>query len=113
MTSGPAKRFRYGSVSRQMERVSNDHDRRLRQAWINRVLDFLDNDNLIGKAASLPKTEDPLLFDCNFAPMVWDEPRIAFRLKQLAANEVTVDLVDHEHTIAGKTFKRTQIRVAF
>lgn len=111
MTDWPATTFRYGSTRRQMERVSNDHERRLRQAWIERILDLLDNDNLITQAATLPKTEDGLLFDCNFAPLVWDDPRITFRLKQLAANEVTVDLIDHEFTVAGKTFKRAQIRV--
>ncbi len=113
MTDWPASTYRYGSTRRQMERVSNDHERRLRQAWIQRVLDLLDNDNLIAQAAASPKTEEGLLFDCNFAPLIWDDPRITFRLKQLAANEVSVDLIDHELAIAGKTLKRKQIRVKF
>lgn len=108
-----ATTYRYGSVRRQMERVSNDQERRLRQRWIERVLDLLDEDNLIAKAAAPPKSDEGLLLDCNFAPMVWDDPRIVFRLKQLATNDVTVELLDHEHTVAGKTFKRVQIHVVF
>jgi hypothetical protein len=108
-----AKSFRYGSVRRQMERVSNEQERRLRQTWIERVLDLLDDDNLIAQVAASPKSEEWLLFDCNFAPMVWDDPRIAFRLKQLANNEVEVNLLDHEHTVAGRTFRRAQIQVRF
>jgi len=96
-----------------MERISNDRERRLRQAWVERILDLLDSDTLIAQAASLKDKEEGLLFDCNFAPMVWDDPRIAFRLKQLANNDVNVDLVDHESVVAGKTFKRAQIQVTY
>ncbi len=104
---------RYGSIKRQMERISNERERRLRQAWVGRILDLLDSDTLIAEAASLQNKEEGLLFDCNFAPMVWDDPRITFRLKQLANNDVKVDLVDHESVIAGKMFKRAQIRVSY
>lgn len=113
MTNWPSSTYRYGTTRQQMERVSNDHDRRCRQAWIERILDLLDDDNLIALAAKLPKTEEGLLLDCNFAPLVWDDPRIAFRVKQLTNNDVSVELADHEFTIADKTFKRVQIRVVF
>lgn len=103
--------YRYGSIRRQMERVAGDHERRVRQAWIERILDILDDDNLVTQAAKTPKTDEGLLFDCNVAPLVWDDPRLTFRLKQLAANDVQVELIDHEHEVAGKTFKRAQIRV--
>jgi hypothetical protein len=108
-----ATTFRYGSIKRQMERVSSEQARRLRQTWIERVLDLLDDDNLITQVATLPRNDEGILFDCNFAPLVWDDPRIVFRLKQLTNNEVTVDLLDHEHTVSGKTFNRAQIRVRF
>jgi len=105
--------YAYGSVNRQMQRVTQDHQHHLRQAWVDRVLDILDSDNLIGKAADIVEVEEGLLFECNIAPMVWDDPRIAFRRQQLASNDVEVELIDHEHTIAGKTFKRAQIKVVF
>ncbi|MGI9493072.1 MAG: hypothetical protein ACR2QF_11800 [Geminicoccaceae bacterium] len=104
---------RYGSVSRQMERFSNERERRLRKAWVERVLELLDSDNLIARAAALHDKDEGLLFDCNFAPLVWDDPRITFRLKQLANNNVTVELAEHERVIAGKIFKRTRIRVKY
>lgn len=113
MSSRRQSSFFYGSINRQMHRVANDHQHHLRQAWIDRVLDLLDNDNLIGKAADVIDIEDGLLLECNIAPMVWDDPRIAYRRQQLASNNVDVELVDHEHTIAGKTFKRAQIKVVF
>jgi alpha-D-ribose 1-methylphosphonate 5-triphosphate synthase subunit PhnI len=96
-----------------MERIANDRERRRRKAWVERVLDLLDSDNLIAEAAALHDSDQDLLFDCNFAPEVWDDPRITFRLRQLANNDVTVELVDHESIIAGRTFKRAQIRVKY
>lgn len=102
---------RFGSLRYQMDRVSRDHDRRIRQAWIDRLLAVLDEDNLIARAAKDRTSKDGLTFECNFAPEVWDEPRIAFRRKQLAANDVTVELVDHEHYIDGRAFIRKQVRV--
>lgn len=113
MTSWSSSTYRYGTIRQQMERVANDHDRRLRRAWIERILHLLDNDNLIAQAATLSKSENSLLLDCNFAPLVWDDPRIAFRRKQLATNDVMVELIDHELTVADQTFNRAQIRVIF
>ncbi len=102
----------YNGIDRQMRRVASEHQRDLRQAWVDRVLDILDSDNLIAQAALADK-DNALLFECNVAPMVWEDPRITYRLQQLAGDQVTVELVDHEHTIAGKTFQRAQIRVVF
>ncbi|MGI9418361.1 MAG: hypothetical protein ACR2RA_11045 [Geminicoccaceae bacterium] len=113
MTSHGTPTYRYGAISRQLQRVAGDHDRHLRQTWVDRVLDILDGDNLIAQAAAGKSNEDGLLFECNVAPMVWDEPRIVYRRQQLENSDVVVELVDHENTIAGRTFKRAQIRVAF
>lgn len=113
MSKQDNRRYHYGAIKRQMERVASDHERHLRQVWVDRVLAILDNDNLIGQAASGQASERGLLFECNVAPKVWDDPRILFRRQQLEGNDVAVELVDHECDIAGKTFKRAQIRVAF
>ena len=102
-----------GSVRRRMEWVSQDQRRKLRQTQINRVLELLDSDSLINLAASKPVADDVMIFECNFAPDVWNDPRIEYRVKQLAASEIVVALVEHEHTVAGKTFKRHQIHVTF
>lgn len=104
--------YQYGSIRRQMARVTSEHQRRLRQTWIQRVLDILGDDNLMARAALQSASDIEIIFECNFAPEVWDDPRIAFRLKQLAANDIVVELIDHEHAVAGRTFNRTQIRVA-
>ena len=113
MSSHRQPTYVYGSINRQMHRVANDHQRHLRQAWIDRVLELLESDNLIGRAADAIDIEEGLLLECNIAPMVWDDPRIAYRRQQLASNNVDVELVDHETTIAGRTFKRAKIKVAF
>lgn len=113
MSNREAPAHRYVAINRQMQRLASDHERDLRQAWVDRVLGILDGENLITQAGSGLATEDGLLFDCNVAPLVWDDPRIAYRRQQLEGSNVTVELVDHEHHVAGKTFKRTQVKVAF
>ena len=106
-------RYHHSTVRRQMERVSRDLEYRQRKSWIDRILSLLESDSLISAAAARPKTGDGLTFECNFAAEVWDDSRIERRVQQLAASEITVELVDYEHEIAGKTFQRTQIRVVF
>lgn len=113
MSSHGASTYRYGAINRQMQRVAKEHDRNLRRAWTDRVLEILDGDNLIAQAASGQASDDALLFECNVAPLVWDDPRIVYRLQQLERTDVTVELVDYEHTIAGRTFKRTRVKVVF
>ncbi|MGI9499717.1 MAG: hypothetical protein ACR2P3_06745 [Geminicoccaceae bacterium] len=113
MSKRDAGAYRYGAINRQMQRVANDYERHIHQSWVDRVLDILDSHNLIAKAASGLAAEDGLWFECNVAPHVWDDPRIVYRCQQLQRSDVAVELIDHQHTVAGKTFKRTQIRVAF
>ena len=97
-----------------MRRAADDHAREVRLAQVERVLAMLDSDSLISQAASgLADEDNNLLLECNIAPLVWDDPRIAYRLRQLEGSGIAVDLVDHEIQIAGKTFKRTKISVSF
>ena len=105
--------YGYAAIRRQMQRVTGDHERHVKTAWVNRVLGILNSDNLITKAASGWATGNSLIFECNVAAHVWDDPRIAYRLRQLEGDGLAVELVDHENEIAGKTFKRTQIRITF
>jgi hypothetical protein len=105
---------RFSPIKSQMRRAVDDHDREVKTAQVQRVLGMLDSDRLINQAASgLTDEDQSLLLECNIAPLVWDDPRIAYRLRQLEASGVGIDLVDHESNIAGKTFKRTKIRVSF
>lgn len=113
MTNYDARSYRYGAIKRQMQRGESDHERHLRQAWVDRVLNILDGDNLIAQAASGLATEGSLVIECNVAPLVWDDPRIAYRRQQLEGSEVAVELVDYECNVAGKTFNRARIKVAF
>ena len=105
--------YRYSAIKRQMQRVAGEHERHLRQVWIDRVLDILDSDNLIAQAASAQISEDGLVFECNVAPKVWDDPRIAYRRQQLESSNVAVELIDYQHEVAGKIFSRAQIRIGF
>jgi hypothetical protein len=105
---------RFSPIKSQMRRAADDHDREVRLAQVERVLGMLDGDSLISQAASgLADEDNNLLLECNIAPLVWDDPRIAFRVRQLETSGITVELVDHESRIAGKTFKRSKIRVSF
>ncbi len=113
MSHHDVRSYRYSAIKHQMQRVAGDHERHLRQAWVDRMLELLDGDNLIAQAAAGLATDGHLLLDCNIAPLVWDDPRIVYRRKQLENGNVSLELVDHESTIAGKTFKRTQIKVTF
>ena len=113
MSHRGSKPRQYGTVRGRMEWVSKDQGNLLRRQRISRVLKLLESDNLIALAASKPKSEDGMIFECNFAPEIWEDPIIQRRLQQLASNDVAVELLDHEHSVAGKTFRRTQIRVVF
>lgn len=113
MNDPGARAYRYVAIKRQMQRVAGDHDRQVKKAWVDRVLDLLDSDNLITQAASGLATDNTLLFECNVAAEVWDDPRIAYRLRQLEGSGVAVEMIDHESEIAGKIFRRTKIKVTF
>jgi hypothetical protein len=105
---------RFSPIKSQMRRAVDDHDRDVRIARVERVLGLLNSDSLISQAASgLADEDNSLLLECNIAPLVWDDPRVAYRLRQLEGSGITVELVDHESEIAGKIFKRTKIRVSF
>lgn len=113
MSQHSRSRYQYGTVRRRMERVSKDRDFHLRRSRIDRVLELLDGDNLVALAATKPKSDEGMIFECSFASEIWDDPSIERRVQQLASNDITVELVDYEHTVAGKTFQRTQISVKF
>jgi len=102
MTDRSASPYRYTAIKSQMQRVASDHERSVKKAWVERVLGLLDSDNLIGQAASGMTGETGLLFECNVAASVWDDPRIAYRVRQLKSSGVDVDLVEHKSEIAGR-----------
>jgi hypothetical protein len=104
----------YGTVNRQMAQVAAERHRRILQHWVERMLAILEDERLITQAAlDLSSRDKGVIFECNFAREVWDDPRISFRVRQLASRSVKVELVDKELQIAGKTLKRTQIHVTF
>lgn len=113
MSSEGGSTYRYAAIKGQMQRVANDHDRQVKTAWVDRVLDVLDSDKLIARAASGVAADESLIVDCNVAPLVWDDPRIVYRRRQLEGSGVAVELNEHEHEIAGKTFRRSRILVSF
>lgn len=113
MSDYKAATYRFAAIKRQLQRVASDHGQEVRNAWVDRVLTILDSDNLITQAASGLATEKGLLFECNIAGLVWDDPRVVYRLRQLEGSGVVVELVDYQHEIAGKSFKRTRIQVSF
>ena len=108
----PARR--YGSLRYQMTSVSKERHQQIRKSWVERVLELLDEENLITSAAlDLKSRAEGLTFECNYADQVWDDPRIAFRIRQLADRDVSVELVKAEQEVAGRLFSRFKIVVRF
>ena len=91
--------FRYGAIKRQLQRgIANEHERHLRQAWIERVLTLLDSDNLITQAtAGQADGQRSASSNAMSLRIVWDDPRIAYRRQQLEGSDVAKSsLIDHE-----------------
>jgi hypothetical protein len=110
--TSPARR--YGSLRYQMNGVSKERHQQIRKGWVERVLELLEEENLItGAALDLKSRTDGLTFECNFAEQVWDDPRIAYRVRQLAERDVRVELVKVEQEVAGRMFGRFRIVVRF
>jgi hypothetical protein len=77
------------------------------------VLTLLKDDTLATRAALDLSSKDGIVLECNFVNDVWQDPRVAARIRQLGERGVTVEAITHEFEVSGKPFSRTQIRVRF
>jgi hypothetical protein len=80
---------------------------------VERVLTLLKDENLATRAALDLNSKDGILLECNFVNEVWEDPRVAARVRQLAERGVVVEPITHEFEVAGRTFSRSRIRVQF
>jgi hypothetical protein len=96
---------RPSTLRRQLHQASRERQRRILDFRVERVLALLKDDALATRAA--------LDLNSNFVNDVWDDPRVAARIRQLHERGVTVEPITYEFEVAGKPFSRSQIRVRF
>jgi hypothetical protein len=77
------------------------------------VLTLLKDDNLSTRAALDLDSKDGILLECNFVNEVWEDPRVAARIRQLGERGVAVEPITYEFEVAGRPFARSQICVRF
>ena len=101
------------TLRRQLTQASRERQRRILDFRVERVLNLLKDENLATHAALDLKSKEGILLECNFIDAVWDDPRVAARIRQLDQRGVVVEPIMHEFEVAGRTFSRSQIRVRF
>ena len=112
--SDKSRSFRGNSLLlRQMTRLSNERQRRIREFQVERVLAILDDENLTTQAALNLRSSEGLVFECNFVENVWQDSRVVNRVAQLASRGITADVIEHRSEVGGQAMTRTQIRIAF
>jgi hypothetical protein len=101
------------TLRRQLAQASRQRQQRILDFRVERVLTLLKDENLATCAALDLKSKDGIMLECNFINEVWQDLRIAARIRQLGERGVVVEPVVHEFEVAGKPFSRSQIRVRF
>jgi hypothetical protein len=104
---------RPSTLRRQLHHASRQRQRRIVDFRVERVLTLLKDENLATRAALDLNSKDGILLECNFVNEVWEDPRVAARVRQLAERGVVVEPITHEFEVAGRTFSRSRIRVQF
>jgi hypothetical protein len=104
---------RPSTLRRQLHQASRERQRRILDFRVERVLALLKDDALSTRAALDLNSKDGIVLECNFVNDVWDDPRVAARIRQLHERGVTVEPITYEFEVAGKPFSRSQIRVRF
>jgi hypothetical protein len=104
---------RPSALRRQLHQASRERQRRIVNFRVERVLTLLKDENLATRAALDLNSADGILLECNFVNEVWEDPRVAARIHQLAERGVVVEPVTHEFEVAGRPFSRSRIRVRF
>ena len=100
-------------LHRQMNRAAAEAQREVRDFWVERVLFLLSDEYLRTAAMAAVDGSKRVTIECNFVDEVWDNPRIAYRIKVLEGQDMTVTCERHRTTVAGQTFERWQLVVAF
>jgi hypothetical protein len=101
------------TLRRQLTQAARERQRRVLDFRVERVLNLLKDENLAARAALDSNGKEGILLECNFIDAVWDDARIAARVRQLDQRGVVVEPVTHEFEVAGRAFSRSQIRVRF
>jgi hypothetical protein len=92
---------RPSTLRRQLHRASRERQRRILDFRVERVLTLLKDDNLATRAALDLDSKDGILLECNFVNDVWEDPRVAARIRQLQERGVAVEPVTYEFQVAG------------
>ncbi|MCA8928974.1 MAG: hypothetical protein KDC18_12960 [Alphaproteobacteria bacterium] len=106
------KRWQNDALRRRLSLAAGEAQSHRADAAVQRVLALLSDENLASEAAHAPSPEGFEL-ECGVLEQVWEDPRVYNRRGQLERQGVTVEQVEVETTVAGKTFRRTRLRVGF
>jgi hypothetical protein len=104
---------RPSTLRRQLHQASRERLRRILDFRVERVLTLLKDDNLSTRAALDLDSKDGILLECNFVNEVWEDPRVAARIRQLGERGVAVEPITYEFEVSGRPFARSQICVRF
>ena len=100
-------------LHQRMTRAAAAAQREAQDFWVDRVLFLLSDEYLRAAAMAVIAEPKQLAIECNFVDQVWDNPRVVGRIKLLEGQGMTVTRQRHETTVAGRSFSRSQLVVAF
>jgi hypothetical protein len=101
------------TLRRQLNQASRERQRRILDFRVERVLNLLKDENLATRAALDLNPKDGILLECGFVGEVWNDPRVAARVRQLADRGVIAEPIIHGFQAGGRSFSRSQIRIRF
>lgn len=111
-TNPLTRRLANDALRRRLSYLSGEGQSRRADAAVQRVLNLLSDDNLATEAGKAP-AGNCFELECGVLDQVWEDPRIFNRRAQLERQGVVVERVPVETTIAGRTFRRTRLKVQF
>ncbi len=111
-SSDPNKRQAADVLRRRLSLLAGEGQSHRADAAVQRVLSLLADDNLATEAAKM-HSANGIELECGVLDQVWEDPRVFNRRNQLQRQGIIVERVPVETTIAGRTFRRTRLRVRF
>lgn len=100
------------ALRRRLSMLAGEAQSQRANAAVQRVLSLLSDDALAAEAQKALNAGEFEL-ECGVLDQVWEDPRVFNRRNQLQRQGITVERVPVETYVAGKTFRRTRLRVEF
>ena len=108
----PDKSTANDALRRRLTQMAVEGQARRADAAVQRVLTMLSDEQLATEAGKA-QSADSFELECGVLDQVWDDPRVFNRRGQLERQGIVVERVPIETQVAGRTFRRTRLRVQF